>query len=403
MFLLNTRFQSYYYFKLQSKLNKVIKNKTENIGEKTKRDFLEKTILYLSSAAVVPSFSRFIEESHLFNNPGGFIGMVKSIMGRNRFHKNKYLMRIKIADMVNLVWVGKNSGENSVNPSGVAEFIHDEDIALDYKDEKIGLVAFDVFGFGAIIIVGIVMYLERIGMITSNTSCKMPVIMLAMGLLFLVVVSHVCRHYAFERYENIVYEFSFATILTVSYLFFVKGTYEKIDYILLGIGILQFLLISLINRIFDKKLHKGIDQKLNNIIRLVDIDTEIGRVIKRSVENLKVISLYSISTQNGKQNGKNSILGSRLEKGDKKLYNKSWKIENFDTEKRNNTSGLLLEALEQLLGLGTEDNEIEKFFKTMSESDFELTSIQSTVMKISSGIIGYGSFAVLVIYLIFLI
>ena len=111
-FLINAFAQYHFFDKLQDRIisavlirspyfSNIFKSDKKNKYKKEKQ--LVRCIIQIGSKAIMPSFSRFIEESLFFNNPGGFIGIVKSLLSRKRFQKKKYLMRECFADNLNLI------------------------------------------------------------------------------------------------------------------------------------------------------------------------------------------------------------------------------------------------------------------------------------------------------------
>ena len=150
--------QFYFYMKLQKGVLEIFKEKRRK--EEKNRSFLD-MIKIMVSCTIVPSFSRFIEESNPFNNPGNFIGLIKTYMKRKRFHKKKYMIRDVSADMINSFGYGKVPKDEVIIENALGkkeknyveiETYEPEQFALDKKNEIAGLSAFDGTGFGAIAI-----------------------------------------------------------------------------------------------------------------------------------------------------------------------------------------------------------------------------------------------------------
>ena len=92
-FAANAFSQWHFYMVLQDIIEKAFESKSKYLRKKENAYYINDILKTMASVAIMPSFSRFIEESKMFNNPGGFIGLVKSVMKRQRFQKKKYLMQ----------------------------------------------------------------------------------------------------------------------------------------------------------------------------------------------------------------------------------------------------------------------------------------------------------------------
>ena len=128
---------------LKDKANNKKENKEALSFDQQRQHAISNTLYTMASVAIMPSYSRFIEESKLLNNPGGLIGLIKSILKRQRFQKKKYRMRDCFAENVNLIGPCKPRLDTMLRDATkvVAAPIHANDLALDYKEEKIGLVS----------------------------------------------------------------------------------------------------------------------------------------------------------------------------------------------------------------------------------------------------------------------
>ena len=299
-FVGNAFSQWYFYMVLQGIIKKAFAFKAELLKESGRKTFINDKLRTMASVAIMPSFSRFIEESKFFNNPGGFIGLIKSIMKRHRFQKRKYMMRECFADSVNLIGPCKPAidemmfDEKHVVPAA----IHANDLALDYKDEKKGLFAFDALGFGALLFIWFV--LAKVG--PSSAAPALPgAVRFALTVLILLLftaLTHLLRYYAFARYESFGYELSFAAVVASSF-----GIFEDLlsdapvrpaAWLAFCLVLALFLAASVYNRRTDKKLHRDINAKFDAVIEHIAPVTETARAKRRFLQNLKTISEWAV-------------------------------------------------------------------------------------------------------------
>ena len=294
--------QWHFYMNLQDIIKKAFEPRTAYLKKHGADYFVTETLSTMASVAVMPSFSRFIEESKLFNNPGGFIGLIKSIMKRQRFQKKKYLMRESFAENVDLIGPCQPMIE-SPGPEReglIPAAVHANDLALGYKDEKAGLLSFDILGFGALAAIFLILlrsYLNPNGWLpTAGPTWDKTVLMcLAAGVFTLV--SHCLRHFAFARYESVCYELSFTALVIVSFRVFdgfMTGTLSTHSFIILGLTVLVFLTLSCINRHQDRALHRKINQKYDEIMDQISLEYETDRAKRRFLRNLKLISEWAV-------------------------------------------------------------------------------------------------------------
>ena len=303
MFIADAMSQWHFYMVLQEVIKKAFSGRAEYLRRNNVDDSVNETLLTMASVAIMPSFSRFIEESKLFNNQGGFIGLIKSIMKRQRFQKKKYQMRESFAENVNLIGPCKPEidkmmyDETHVVPGA----IHANDLALDYPDEKKGLAAFDILGFGALIITYAVLiyaFVSGNGFGVTKDATLGGTVLLLVASALLTLLSHVLRHFAFARYELVSYEFSFVALVIASFrVFYGLVTGESIpglSYCILAVTVVVFLGLSLANKRLDKKLHTQINKQYDDILYKITLDTETNRTKRRFLNNLKYICEWAI-------------------------------------------------------------------------------------------------------------
>ena len=87
-FVLNAFGQWHFYMELQDVIKNAFAERASYLkenGPQAEKGLPEVTdqLMTMASVAIMPSFSRFIEESKLFNNPGSLIGLIKSLMKRD--------------------------------------------------------------------------------------------------------------------------------------------------------------------------------------------------------------------------------------------------------------------------------------------------------------------------------
>lgn len=316
LFIANAYSQYHFYLKLQSNISKVFKRKADTLMHATEDKVKEKdryindNLKILAAVAIMPSFSRFIEESKFFNSPENIIGLTKSIMQRSRFQKKKYLMREKFSECINYIGPCRatitdyNDSESSI----LSDPIHPNDLALSDKDEKLGLFLFDFTGFGAMLFLFIQMILDRVnpGVLPASADYALPIPMFIIGLFPLIFLAHFLRNIAFARYESIPFEALFVTLILEGYLFYqsfeegiLKGKYpwNIISIVLLVIFFALFTAAALENKKYDKKLHIRINKCFVPVISSIEYENETTRVQRKFLENLQYISTWAITPQ----------------------------------------------------------------------------------------------------------
>ncbi len=326
-FAANAFSQWHFYMVLQDIIKETFAKRLECFNKQGNAYDINNKLQTMASVAIMPSFSRFIEESKLFNNPGGFIGLIKSVMKRQRFQKKKYLMRECFADNVNMIGPCKptiNSfiGDQSQNESGskhatdklqaisdaahaddsspiVSGAIHANDLALGYKDEKKGLFTYDILGWGAMIFIWYILFdsYKAIAAEASTMSGSGAVVTLIVILAF-TCICYVLRHFGFARYESFTYEMTCTSLITVSFFAF-TGTLSNNSssywmWLVFGAVLILFLAASFANRSTDKGLHKQINKKFEDIIKKITPDSETNRIKRKFLNNLKIISEWAV-------------------------------------------------------------------------------------------------------------
>jgi hypothetical protein len=261
----------------------------------------------MASVAIMPSFSRFIEESKYFNNPGNLIGLIKSIMKRQRFQKKKYLMRDCFAEILNLIApckpdISKMMADTSVVPGTIQA----NDLALDKSEEITGLVTYDVLGFGAHIAMFLVLLriaLKGTENVTVPLSSLQKTVFMALSALLFTAVSRVLRHFGFARYESFSYELSFTTLVIASFrvlAFLLDGqTVTGSPLLILVASAAVFLFMSWRNRHVDDLLHEKTNTCFKEVIDDITFDTETDRIKRRILKDLDTISDWTVVPYTG--------------------------------------------------------------------------------------------------------
>lgn len=303
LFIIDAMSQWHFYMVLQDVIKKAFSDRADYLRRNNVDDSVNETLLTMASVAIMPSFSRFIEESKLFNNQGGFIGLIKSIMKRQRFQKKKYQMRESFAENVNLIGPCKPEIDSMMYDEKhvVPGAIHANDLALDYPDEKKGLFAFDATGFGALIIVYAVLVYGLVtggGFGPAKEITASGTVLLLVASALITLLSHVLRHFAFARYELVSYEFSFAALVITSFQVFhglVTGeNISDLSYCIFAVTLVIFLGLSIANRRLDKELHKKINNQYDDILYKIPLETETDRTKRRFLNNLKYICEWAL-------------------------------------------------------------------------------------------------------------
>lgn len=256
---------------------------------------------------IAPTFSSFIEENELFNNPGGMIGMTKAMLGgRKRFHKKKYEMRERIAELLNLAgpYVSQSGSEE-------LQIVKPRDLALEVKDEKGGLIRFDLVGFLSFLvffaIVILSTYKHSFGTAGSFLQVNLSDALIFTGILIgLGLFTWAMRQIAFGRKESPLYEVASSfMIVSVWKEFWDLTQYKALpDYrriIVLAIIFILWILISFICIKSNKKIHKAINYVFDDINKKLDqyedknskINDQIKEIIRirrLCVQNLQAVT-----------------------------------------------------------------------------------------------------------------
>lgn len=306
MFVLNALLQWHFFLELQDVINNAFKKRFEEDNP------LKKKLQTMASVAIMPSFSRFIEESKLFNNPGSMIGLIKSIMKRQRFLKKKYQMRECFAENLNLIGPCKPEIDEMLNDSVhvVPSAIHANRLALGYKSEIKGLISYDVLGFGAHILltVMLVYYLRHPQAAVLQNFTPETLIWVALSVLAFIALGFYLRRIGFARNESVFYEFSYTgmlvVIIRVGSLVLAGKTVTDLQWSLLSGYCLLFVLVSHRYKSLNKAFHGRINLLFDYLIYNIPIETETDRTQRRFLSNLKIICEWTIEPFSGIIRGK---------------------------------------------------------------------------------------------------
>lgn len=334
-FLVNAFTQWFFYMKLQDNMKGAFGKRASYLNTLGSSDpqgterakIITDTLQTMASVAVMPSFSRFLEESKFFNDPGSFIGLVKSILRRQRFQKKKFQMRECFARIVNLLCpckpmigsakadaaedkpagkiagrkpAGKIAGEapDQKNSDGdtIPGVLHANELALNYTQEKIGLAVFDVLGFGAAIWIWHGLDLAAKAETAPGAGLQ--------GLWYLLLLplfawlDLVLRRRAFARYESFGYELSFASLMAVAFCVlrtWLAGRPIAVwAWVVLGLVFGLFLLSSFLDHLLDKRLHARIDRIFVKLIEGIPPKTETNRATRTILKDLRTISAWAL-------------------------------------------------------------------------------------------------------------
>ena len=368
-FIANAFSQWHFYMRLQEVIEKAFRSRSSCLRDDAQKHSIDEKLRTMASVAVMPSFSRFIEESKLFNNPGSFIGLIKSIMKRQRFQKKKYLMRECFAENVNLIGPCRPCIRLSVQPSGnegessprslVPTAVHANDLALDYPDEKKGLFSFDVLGFGGFALIWYAMSFMPAEVSAVTQPFPGRALLTAAAVVLTAVLTSLLRHLAFARYESYSYELSFSALVAAAFSVFTElseGSGSGMPgYVCFAVAAAAFLLSSFVNHSADRALHGHINDVFDSLIGRLSLETETQRAKRTFLSNLKTISEWTIVPF--PDTGKLSRLSSVL------MFTPSLKeFDRKNREKRNMPS--LTEALV--------DEVVPEFAGEVTEADFRL-------------------------------
>ena len=321
--------QFYFYMKLQKTVLKIFSKKKKKEERNERNDRFLDMIKIMVCCTIVPSFSRFIEESNPFNNPGNFIGLIKTYMKRKRFHKKKYLIRDVSADMINSIGYGKATPKkgSDVNDFNFVEIktYEPEEFALDKKNEIAGLVAFDGTGFGAIAILTVFLLLflkDNAGNAAWSVINRST---WPFGIIFLIfpIIIWFFRYIAFANREYIQWEYisSFSLFMWFTFVFkWLTSGFDLSHMIIAVISTAIYLIALIMISINEKKRTKGFTEMLDDKIKLLKRHTkdeyvksivdspkgdakdkseyvsEVNRVKLRYLENIRQITPSMISS-----------------------------------------------------------------------------------------------------------
>ena len=298
MFAANAFLQWHFFMELQDIMKKALDKRFSGANDeetKTRKD----SLLTMASVSIMPSFSRFIEESKLFNNPGSLIGLIKSIMKRQRFQKKKYQMRECFAENLNLIGPCKPEIDSltSDEEKYVQGAVHVNDLALGYRSERIGLISYDVLGFGAQLIVAFMLYLRNGAEVLTDSSPAKTYAIAASAAAFMALDLFL-RKIGFARDESVFYEMSYTGMLIVLFRvllpFFYREEVSVLQWALLAGYAALSLFVSFCYRSLDKAFHKRINLLFDKLIYNIPVENETDRTQRRFLTNLKTICEWTL-------------------------------------------------------------------------------------------------------------
>ena len=298
MFAANAFLQWHFFMELQDIMKKALDKRFSGANDeetKTRKD----SLLTMASVSIMPSFSRFIEESKLFNNPGSLIGLIKSIMKRQRFQKKKYQMRECFAENLNLIGPCKPEIDSitSDEQKYVQGAVHVNDLALGYRSERIGLISYDVLGFGAQLIVAFMLYLRNGAEVLTDSSPAKTYAIAASAAAFMALDLFL-RKIGFARDESVFYEMSYTGMLIVLFRvllpFFYREEVSVLQWALLAGYAALSLFVSFCYRSLDKAFHKRINLLFDKLIYNIPVENETDRTQRRFLTNLKTICEWTL-------------------------------------------------------------------------------------------------------------
>lgn len=315
MFAANAFLQWHFFMELQGIMKKALDKRFSGANDdetKTRKE----SLLTMASVSIMPSFSRFIEESKLFNNPGSLIGLIKSIMKRQRFQKKKYQMRECFAENLNLIGPCKPEIDSitSDEEKYVQGAVHVNDLALGYRSERIGLISYDVLGFGAQLIVAFMLYLRNGAEVLTDSSPAKTYAIAASAAAFMALDLFL-RVIGFARDESVFYELSYTGMLLVLFrvliTFLLGGSVSVLQWALLAGYAALFLFVSFCYRSLDKAFHKRINLLFDKLIYNIPVENETDRIQRRFLTNLKTICEWTLDPfLNKGESGWMNLLGN---------------------------------------------------------------------------------------------
>ncbi len=380
-FFLNAFSQWHYYMVLQDIIEKAFATRSKCLKNRKDTYYINNILQSMASVAIMPSFSRFIEELKLFNNPGNLIGLIKSIMKRQRFQKKKYHMRECFAENANMIGPCKPTIDKMVYDQAniVSGAIHPNDLALGYSDEKKALFLYDFLGFGGLIVLWyyLSVNIESLNTVLRTGSfCESAIVVLA--ILVFTYICHILRHFGFARYESFSYELSCTSLISAAFFVFMEimayGGRHEGDSAVLALLVLLFLTASFINRRTDKVLHREINKTIDKIIYRIPPDSETNRTKRRFLNNLKFISEWCVVPFPGVE--------KRLNLSKVIMFTPKLKLFYMISQKKKDIPGLMEELVDRV---------VPEYKKHVSSADFRVPAKKLIFTKRvlnSIGIIG---------------
>lgn len=387
MFAANAYSQWHFYMKLQTRIGEAFGPRSRYLQEHPSGVREEGTVTEdlgaMASVAVMPSFSRFIEESDVFNNPGNIIGLLKSLMKRDRFQNKKYQMRDSFAENINLIGPCRPTIEDEpAAGEGIPGAVHANDLALESGDEMLGLALYDILGFGAAAIIIVAVFRASVYRALPRYTSPGPgsALLACLAALAYTLLCHVFRHFAFARYESFFYELSFTALAVVSFRLIDRGIAgvipEPSEYIVLGSAAAVFLAMSFINRHCDKVLRIRANRAFDSVINRIPYDTETGLVKRRFLRNLRLISDWAV-TPFAPSGGDGPSIDLFEETGSLK------KFRNINKKKRD-----MPQLMAKMIGMT-----VPELGGEVKEEDFRLDDSMKKRFSIVSAVLGTAAFA----------
>ena len=390
-FVGNAWSQWFFYLRLQDIIREKFKQKADCLkdlsGEEDcyakKSEAISGNLQVMASVAIAPSFSRFIEESKMFNNPAGFIGLLKSLMKRMRFHKRKYLIRECFAENVNLIGPCKPTVsammQDQTPENVVPGAIHAGDLALGKRDEILGLLSFDVLGFGALIAIWVFFSCQK--ELLSGTKTGASGWMLLLLLPAFSALSFALRHYAFARSESFWYELSFSSLVAASFEFVTRllspGELPRAAWVS-GLVLALFLAASFAYFTADSALHKMYRKFFSAVISLIPPVSETNCAKRQFLRNLQIVSEWAIVPFPGRGWGKRK---RPLDFESRKLRDRLRVFEEIN-ENKQNMRRRMEDLVDQIAPGWRSDKLLEKDQNRAVKSSAEFADREKTEKKI---------------------
>ena len=175
--------------------------------------------------------------------------------------------------------------------------VHVNDLALGYRSERIGLISYDVLGFGAQLIVAFMLYLRNGAEVLTDSSPAKTYAIAASAAAFMALDLFL-RVIGFARDESVFYELSYTGMLIVLFRvllpFFYREEVSVLQWALLAGYAALFLFVSFCYRSLDKAFHKRINLLFDKLIYNIPVENETDRTQRRFLTNLKTICEWTL-------------------------------------------------------------------------------------------------------------